>query len=249
MSRPDDLSLDSQPPPVATVPLDDACDSPRDPKPKRSVVWPRAIVAGILGFVLLSFVIQQRNLGRGKYNGQTEAISNAWQIGLGLREFAEDHGSYPGVESIEIIRPQIGPDWNLGTKTSNDFFRQLLAARMVTAEGVFYAKVKGAKKPDNVITATEALKKGECAFAYFPGACPGDPPSRPLAATSLIPGTNRFDPQPFNGKAVVLLLDGSVTTLKINKQGNAVFYSSTLLLDPANPAWGGHPVVIAWPDL
>ncbi len=249
MSRPDDLSSDSQPPPVATVPLDDVCDSPRDPKPKESVVWPRAIVGGILGFVLVAFLLESLPRPRRPKADRTEAVSNARQINLGLEEFQREYGAYPGVETIGTVREQAGGDWELGGRTANDFFRQLLATGIMTGEGVFHAKVKGAKKGDGVITAKEALKKGECSFAYFPGARPDDSPNRPLIATPVIPGTDRFDPEPLQGKAVVLLLDGNVRVLNINKQGKAVFYGTTLLLDPANPAWSGHPVVIAWADL
>ena len=248
MNRPDDLFLDSQPPPVATAPLDDVCDSPRDPKPKELVLWPRAVVAGILGFVMLVYLSDTFSRPHHKSPDQARAVMNARQIALALAEFRQEYGSYPGVESIDPVRQQFGTEWRLGEKTSNDLFRQLLAAEMVTDEGVFYAKIKGAKKPDGVISPAEALKKGECAFAYFPGARAEDSPERILVAAPLIPGTDRFDPKPFDGKALVLLLDGSVTFKWINNQGQAVL-GGRKLLDPGDPAWGGRPVVIAWPDL
>jgi hypothetical protein len=64
----------------------------------------------------------------------------------------------------------------------------------------------------------------------------------------MIPGMNRFDPKPFNGKAILLKLDNSVTLLPIDKVGHAIMYDRNLM-DPDHPIWDGHAPVIAWPDL
>lgn len=212
------------------------------------VCWPRAIVTGIAGFVLLWVVLPTPMCGRPKRVGRTEAVNNLRQIGLGVDEFYREYHRYPGEETIQEVHRRGAQDWQLGTKTSNDYFRQLLASGVMSGENVFHAKIKGAVKPDGIFTAAKALEKGECAFAYFPGARAGDSPDRPLAAVPVIPRTNRFDPKPFDGKAVVLFRDGSVRSLVINKQGNAVFKGATLLMDPANPAWDGREPVIAWPE-
>jgi hypothetical protein len=64
----------------------------------------------------------------------------------------------------------------------------------------------------------------------------------------MISGTDRFDPKPFDGKAVILKLDNSVTSVPINKNGHVIVDGKNLF-DPANPIWKGKPPVIAWPEL
>ena len=64
----------------------------------------------------------------------------------------------------------------------------------------------------------------------------------------MIPGTDRFDPKPFEGKAVLLRMDNSVTSLPIQKDGHVLLYGKNLF-DPTNPIWDGKPPVIVWPDL
>ena len=64
----------------------------------------------------------------------------------------------------------------------------------------------------------------------------------------MIPGTDRFDLKAFDGEAVMLKLDNSVTSLPIDKNGH-VQINGGKLMDPANPIWDGKPPVIAWPAL
>lgn len=95
-----------------------------------------------------------------------------------------------------------------------------------------------------------ALEKGECGFAYIVGlATTTDPqPAQPLLVTPLIPGTDHFDPKPFEGKAVIYWTDGSATVSPIDKHGHILDAAGKNLLDPANPIWHGKPPVIAWPE-
>ena len=179
---------------------------------------------------------------------QTEAVSNARQIGLALFEFENEYGSYPDTSTISRVKERTETDLNLGAKSSNDFFRQLLAAKMRQSEKMFYAKIKGVRKADDDITGVEALKKSECGFTYFLGANELINPGRPLVVTPTIPGTDRFDPKPFDGKAIILRLDNSVTSMNIRKDGH-VFVDGGNRMDPTNPIWEGQPPVIAWPDL
>ena len=184
---------------------------------------------------------------RGKKATQTEAVTNARQIGLALFEFEREYGSMPETGTIEKVRQKTGTDLKLGTKSSNDFFRQLLAANITGSELIFYAKVHGTSKPDNVFAGAMALEKGECGFTYLTGVFDGCDPARPVIVAPMIPGTDRFDPKPFEGKAVVLRADNSVTSLTIDKHGHAIFERKNLM-DPAHPVWQGKPPVIAWPE-
>ncbi len=179
----------------------------------------------------------------------TEAVSNARQLGLALFEFENEYGKYPDASTIAAVKRETAMDLDLGTKSSNDFFRQLLAAGFTSSEKMFYAKIDGVRKPDDNFTKAEALKKGECGFSYLSGLSMKGNPSRPIAVTPLIPGTDRFDPTKFDGYAIILIMDTSVSTMPIGKDGH-VLYGGKNLLDPTHPVWGkDDKFVIAWPEL
>ena len=210
---------------------------------RKSGIW----MVGIIMLVLIFLGSQRPRHGGHKRADQTQAVNNARQIGLALYEFQEEYGKFPDATTIAAVRQDTATDLNLGTKSANDFFRQLFATGIVQNEVMFYAKTAVTRKADNIFTKAEALKKGECAFAYFLGATKSDSLLRPVVAVPMIPGTDRFDPKPFKGKAVVLRLDNSVTFLTINNAGHAISNGMNLL-NPANPFWGDKPPVIAWPD-
>ncbi len=179
---------------------------------------------------------------------QTEAVNNARQIGLALFEFQDEFGQMPNPATVEMVRKTTGTTLNLGTRSSNDFFRQLLASRITESEPMFYARATGTHKPDGIVTGASALAKGECGFVYFAGATKESAPSRPLVMTPLIPGTNRFDPDRFDGKAVMLKADNSVTSLPIVKKTGKVMINGKDLMDPTHPIWEGKPPLIALPE-
>jgi type II secretory pathway pseudopilin PulG len=201
----------------------------------------------IVGLVLLGLsaplVLRSR-----KKTDQTEAVNNARQIGLALFEFEAEYGKFPDAMTIAAVRQKSGTTFLLGTRTANDFFRQLIASEITQSEAMFYAKGSGVRKPDGVLTDVAALAKRECGFTYFLGARRTDDPGRPIVVAPMIPGTDRFDPKPFKGKAVILKLDNSVTSLNINKDGHVILNGRNMM-DPHHPIWEGHAPVIAWPDL
>jgi len=183
-----------------------------------------------------------------KKSDQTEAVNNARQIGLALFEFQQAYGSFPDARTKEDVRKNTGTNLKLGTKSSNDFFRQLLGSQIAQSEAMFYAKCESVRKPDNLFDGAKALAARECGFTYFLGASMTSNPTRPLLATPMIPGTDRFDPAPHDGKAVVLRMDNSVTSLPIDRNGH-VLVEGRNLMDPHHPIWGGHAPVIVWPEL
>ena len=200
----------------------------------------------VIGLAWLAWVERNR-----PYHGadQTEAVNNARQIGLALFEFENDYGTYPDSNTAVAVAAKTGSGLSLGTTSSNDFFRQLIVAYMPSSERMFYARIKGANHPDNVITGSDALKKGECGFTYLM-----PPPfeihnfQRPLVVTPMIPGTDRFDPKPFGGDAILLRADNSAISVPIDKSGH-VMIDGKNLMSTSHPIWEGHPPVIAWPDL
>jgi len=183
-----------------------------------------------------------------KKSDQTEAVNNARQVGLALFEFQTEYGRFPDAGTISELRKAADNHWDFGTKYSNDFFRQLLASGIAQSEAMFYAQITGTRKPDGIFTDAKALEKGECGFTYFLGATEKSNARRPLLATAMIPGTDRFDRKRFDGKAVLLRLDNSVTSLPIDKDGHVIIDGQNLM-DPHHPIWEGHAPEIAWPDL
>jgi hypothetical protein len=210
---------------------------------RRWLIWVGILLA-IFGVFVLS---APKMTGSRRKTFQTEAINNARQIGLALFEFETEYGEGPNEGTRAPVIANKPTDLHLGTKPSNDFFRQLIAAGIVSSETMFFAKIKGAIKPDNLMTACEVLKKGECGFSYLSGRTASGNALRPLLVTPLIPGTDRFDPKPFEGKALILKIDNSVTSLPIREDGH-VWVSGMNLLDPHHPIWEGKPPVIAWPE-
>lgn len=233
-----------QPPPDAPAP-------PPSDEALRSRRWWRGIwISGTVSILFfLLFVLSAPLLFRSrKKSDQTEAVNNARQIGLAMFEFQEEYGKLPDSTTIAAVQSKTGTLLPLGTVTSNDFFGQLLAAGMTQSETMYYAKIDGTRKPDGLINGGHFLEKGECGFTYFLGATKTSDQKRPLVATPMIPGTDRFDPKRFDGKAVILKLDNSVTSLPIDKDGHAILDGRNLM-DPHHPVWEGHAPTIAWPDL
>ncbi len=208
-------------------------------------------MVGVASIIILALagLTPPLTAGRGRSPDQTEAVNHARQIGMALWEFQTHYGSRPDGSTIEAVRQETSTNLKLGTKSSNDFFRQLLAVGIVNDESMFYAKITGARKPDSFLPGTKALEKGECAFTYFAGAPKDCSPQRPVAITPAIAGTDRFDPKPFKGKAILLRMDNSVTTLPIRESNGQVWFDGQNLMDPSHPIWEGHAPAIAWPEL
>lgn len=242
--KPTPMTMLPQPPPDAPAP------PPSDAAILSQKKWNllKGFGIGSILIVLLGLTAPMTIRSR-KKTDQTEAVSNARQIGLALYEFENEYGAYPNAGTGIAVQKATGTTLHFGAKTSNDFFRQLIGGNFTQSEKMFYApKTPGVRRPDEDITGVEALKKGECGFAYFLGAKSTDNPRRPLAAAPMIPGTDRFDPKAYEGKAVVLRMDNSVTSFNIDQDGH-IQIDGKLFMDPTNPIWDGHPPLIVWPEL
>jgi hypothetical protein len=183
-----------------------------------------------------------------KKASQTEATSNLRQVGIALLEFDTDYGRFPDDETSKTVTENF-PDHglNLSGKSSNVLFRQLFAAGLTQSEAMFYAEVNGTRKPDGDISPGEVMKKGEVGFGYIAGLSSKGNPARPLAFCPIIPGTDRFDPKPFKGKAVILRIDNSVTSVNIDKDGHALVGGMNVF-SPTNPIWSGEKIDIRYPE-
>lgn len=166
-----------------------------------------AIIAALAA--MATPVIMKQN----KKAAMTEATSNAKQIFYLLVEFDQDLGEFPGDDTaVDELSGYTGSN-------SNDYFAQLIEGGYIKSEEIFYAKggASSNKKPDNVITTkSDQLKEGECGFAYIKNQSTSDNSGRPIACAPLNSG-EEFKPDPYDGKAVVLRIDGAVKQLLLNK--------------------------------
>jgi len=159
-------------------------------------------------------------MGQVKKAARTEAISNAKQIGLAMFQFEQDFGSYPGASTVGMLPDNA--DIIGGTEDSNAYFRQLMQAGIAPSEEMFYAKAAGTIKPNGNIEKEEAIAAKECGFGYITdkteGMSTSGNPSRVLVVSPLSEaGGFEFDAGPFDGFAVLLKIDQSVSALRINK--------------------------------
>jgi hypothetical protein len=230
-------------------------DAPAPPPSEAAILsqkkwrWLWIVGGGSILLLLVPIMLTTLVPRSSRSSDQTEAVNNASQIGLALFEFEAEYGRLPDADTIAEVRRKTESDLDMATTSSNDFFRQLLAAGIAQSETMFYARVKGTRIPDQDFTGVEAIKRGECGFTYFLGAKITDNPKRPIVVTPMIPGTDRFEKRKdFSGKAVILRLDNSVSSLSIDEDGH-VLIDGRNMMDPHHPIWEGHAPVIAWPDL
>lgn len=222
-----------------------------NPEPKKSkrFNYKLAIILLIssVGLLLLLLPMFMSQTG-GHGHSRSQTISNIKTIGLALWEFEQNYDAYPYNETIKVVTnafPEHGHD--LSGNSSNALFRQLLAANIAPSEEIFYAKTRNSKKPDGNIALGEALNKGEVGFAYISGLNAEDDQSTPLVLTPMIPGTTKFDPEPFDGTAIVLHINQSVSTFTIREDGT-IHDKDGDIISPNHPIWNGKTPTIHYPE-
>jgi hypothetical protein len=179
----------------------------------------------------------------------TQALSNARQIGLALSDFKVKYGRFPDSTTLVAIKQEQGVSQELGDRTSNDLFKQLIVADVVQSEEIFFAKIPNVRLPDNQTSpASKMLEANEVGFAYIIGDPQIIPDERPLVVAPLLPSTTKFDPIPFGGKAIVLRADLSAFTYPISPAGDAIGPEGKSLLSPNQSYWNGVPPIIKWPE-
>jgi len=177
-----------------------------------------------------------------------EATSNARQIGLDLFEFETEYGSFPNKITASLVTVRNpAHSLNLSGSSSNALFRQLYASYKLLSERRYYANISGSRLPDGDTTPEHILESGEVGFSYISGLSLSDDPTTPIVLTPVIPGTTKFDPKPFDGKAVVLHIDNSVRTYDIKKDGH-IYRNGINLLSSKHPIWKGKAPDIRYPE-
>ncbi|MBT8043368.1 MAG: prepilin-type N-terminal cleavage/methylation domain-containing protein [Verrucomicrobiae bacterium] len=196
-----------------------------------------AIIAALAA--MATPVIMKQN----KKAAMTEATSNAKQIFYLLIEFDQDYGEFPSdATAVDDLSGYTG-------STSNDYLAQLIQGGLTKSEEIFYAKGGAStnKKPDNVITnQTDQLAKGECGFAYIKNQSTSDNSGRPILMAPFDTG-EAFKPDPYDGKCVVLRIDGAVKQLLLDRDDNKakIGGGKTLLDTGTDTVWGTSGFVSA----
>lgn len=235
------MSMLPQPPPDAPAPLSSGAAL----RSRRRWRW---ILIGGFSVVLSVFCLRtfDDRWRTRSHDPWERPFKSARTLGLTLGEFENEFGTPPDVTTVAAVR-QRGTSIPLGTKISNEFLRQLIAAGFEQNERLFATPSRGGREPDNRVDGTHAMEKGECGFSYLIGPRFNSGTLQPILVTPLIAGTDRFDPALFDGWAIILWTDSSVKKLRIDKHGH-VMHLGKHLLDPANPVWKGKVPLIAWPE-
>jgi hypothetical protein len=228
----------SLPPEFPTPPQEPESCSSRVPKLALVV----ALVVGTM-CVAVSWpvIINQR-----KAADRTFAISSLKQMNLAFIDFESDYGRFPDATTIKDVRAAAKTTLALGDHTSNELFGQLIAAGN-KSERIFWAPTPGKRRKPNDILGANALAKGECIYSYIAGLSSKDDPGTLLAMAPMIPGTTRFDPVPYDNRAVVLRIDGSAKSEPLDKEGHINFHGKDPL-DPRMPYWHGNAPHLKWPE-
>lgn len=204
------------------------------------------IIAALAGLTA-PMVIRQR-----KKADQTEAVSNARQVGFALFEFETAYGSFPDSTTGPTVIENTGTELTFGGNTANDYFRQLIAAEISQSEAMFYAKTGFSKKPDNVFnTSQNALGDGEVGFGYIMNTntafSTAGNPARPIVVAPLAYPfeTGKFDVDFYDAKAVILRIDNSVQSVPVMRQSKLAQLGGgkTLLVTGQDTVWGDESVV------
>lgn len=215
---------------------------------EKSFGWPFWIVIiAVVG--IFAGLSEPKTTRHKKRPDQTEAVSNLRQIGIALDEFENEFGEFPNDSTAALINKKYpGHGYDLSGKSSNAIFRQFFVMGIAQSEeAIFYAKIAGTRRPDGDTAPGKFIEKGEVGFAYIAGLTPDGNPNRPIAFAPVIPGTKKFDPKPFDGRAVILRTDNSVISVNIGKNGQALLGGADML-SPENPIWDGQALDIRYPE-
>lgn len=177
------------------------------------------VIIAALGVIAAPVILKQR-----KAADRTRAIGNLKQLGAMLVEFDTEYGRFPDDETAREVRRATKTDFTLTGPYSNDYFRQMLVLPGDRYETLFWCETaQSPEPPDNDhSSAAKALAAGEVGYSYImasgtQGQCASGEPGRPVvvAPSFKFRADWTFDPEPFEGKAVVLRLDNSVTAMAI----------------------------------
>ncbi|BDS08061.1 hypothetical protein NT6N_31010 [Oceaniferula spumae] len=199
--------------------------------------WLKVVLVGILviGGVLVFTPVVMKSP---KKADMTTSTSNAKQIFLLMVEFDDDFGEFPSDATANKV-PALAA---YRGKYSNDYLGQFIAGGYVQSEEIFYAKggSSSGKKPDNVYdTKDRTLSEGECGFAYIKGLSTSEKSGTPVLLAPMYGDGYKFNSDIYHGKCVVLRIDGSVQTLRLNEDRHAKLPTGKTLFEGGEKTvWG-----------
>ena len=180
-----------------------------------------------------------------KSAAMAKSICHMKNIGVAMTGFEDQYGHRP-LPGTAIDFPIPYPQKN--RNDANAILGQLIAAKTLESEKVFTLKTgmySIDQADDNFSSASEILKAGECHFSYITcnngtGEKPGSS-AIPVVVSHLVPGTQQFDQEIFNGSATYLKLDSSSAVCKVNSKGEAIMKGQEkvgLLENGPDTIWG-----------
>ncbi|MCW1925624.1 hypothetical protein OKA05_23905 [Luteolibacter arcticus] len=208
-----------------------------------AILWVGSVCMVIALLVLVAWpvILTQRTAA-----DRTQALGNLKSLYFALLDFDNDYGRFPDDSTIAEVKSATSTTIPLGTTSSNDYFRQLIAAGN-RSERIFFAKTAATPhKPDDNISGARALEKGECSYAYVAGLSTNAPSGAPVMMAPMISGTWSFDPKPYGKKAVTGRIDGSFRAETLRPTGEIIIRGMNLF-DPRQPIWSGKPN-LKWPE-
>ena len=189
------------------------------------------------------------------------SVNNARNLGLALLEFEQEYGRFPDASTAEKVREKADKPLNFSFASSNDYLFQLIAAKIVPDDMLFYAKTAYTHRPGKQRDQGEkSLDPGEVGFGYLMNGKEGlsthGNPARPTLCAPLDTNgktvSNRlFDPEIHNSKAVILRLDGSVQAPPIFRKTKTVMLGAgkSLLDTGEDTVWGSDTTPVIVPPL
>ncbi len=202
---------------------------------KHVVAW----VCGLLVVFLILLFSTPALLTSSKKGPRMKSVQDAKQIWYALYNFESEYGSYPNEATANLLREKFPNQARLlRTKSSNDFFRQLIVAGSIDTDELF--DIDGA---DGQIDGSHMIESGECMYAYV--VWEGElPEGAVLLMGPVKPGKtsldDQFDDSPHRSSAlsVVCFADGSIKCPPVDSD----------FFDWSQPHWGGKKPKIVWPE-
>jgi hypothetical protein len=219
------------------------------------------ILSAALLFLLIAIFAPDLIYRRPNGSAQRDAVSNARQIGLALFEFETEYGRFPDESTAPQVIHKTRTKFNLGSSSANDYFRQLIAAEYLSSKQVFYAETAFTEKPQfDQELGDNPLGPGSAGFGYLLNgrsafSTEGNPARpivcAPLAFDGKTASTREFDYRIYEGKAIILRVDNSVSSVPILKKSRfaAIGGGKTLLDTGLDTVWGESVTPVIVPPL
>ena len=170
---------------------------------------------------------------------------NGKEVVKALLRFKEKYGSFPDQTTAVTLERSLTSCLDLNGDSSNDYFRQLVAAGLVENEEIFYAATQYCHRGDGNMDGVKALEAGEVGFGYIMNgnsAIDDNNPKRIIIVAPLLDYNARddFDKRAMQGKALLVCCDGSTQIVSISGDNKVrLHYFGRSLLDAgAGTIWG-----------